>query len=79
MTLRITRRGFAALAGGLLVSTRTVVAQTETPPLTRAIPHSASAFPPSVWAPPRCSTATMRRRAAKPMPWCRRCSKAAGG
>ncbi|TMJ51730.1 MAG: aldo/keto reductase [Alphaproteobacteria bacterium] len=44
MTRRITRRDFAALAGGLLVSAKAVsikaLAQTETPLLTRAIPSS---------------------------------------
>ena len=44
MTRQITRRDFAALAGGLLVSTEamsiTAYAQTETPLLTRAIPSS---------------------------------------
>ena len=44
MTRQITRRGFAALAGGLLVSTR-AVAQTDTPLLTRAIPHSGEHIP----------------------------------
>lgn len=44
MTRRITRRDLAALAGGLLVSTR-AVAQTETQPLTRAIPTSGERIP----------------------------------
>jgi len=44
MTSQLTRRGFAALAGGFLVSTR-VVAQTETPILTRAIPSSGEHIP----------------------------------
>jgi len=44
MTHSITRRSFAALAGGLLVSARTF-AQTETPFLTRAIPHSGERIP----------------------------------
>jgi aryl-alcohol dehydrogenase-like predicted oxidoreductase len=44
MTRQMTRRDFAALAGGFLVSTR-VVAQTETPLLTRAIPGSGEQIP----------------------------------
>ncbi|MEH2513690.1 aryl-alcohol dehydrogenase-like predicted oxidoreductase [Nitrobacteraceae bacterium AZCC 1564] len=44
MTRQITRRDFAALAGGLLVSTR-AVAQTEAPLLTRAIPGSGERIP----------------------------------
>jgi len=40
----MTRREFAALAGGFLVSTR-AVAQTETPLLTRAIPGSGEQIP----------------------------------
>ncbi|WGD53392.1 aldo/keto reductase [Bradyrhizobium sp. CB1650] len=40
----MTRRDLAALAGGLLVSTR-AVAQTETQPLTRAIPTSGERIP----------------------------------
>ncbi|WGS18563.1 MULTISPECIES: aldo/keto reductase [unclassified Bradyrhizobium] len=40
----MTRRDFAALAGGFLVSTR-AVAQTETPFLTRAIPGSGERIP----------------------------------
>ncbi len=44
MTRQMTRRGFAAFAGGFLVSTR-VVAQPETPLLTRAIPGSGERIP----------------------------------
>jgi aryl-alcohol dehydrogenase-like predicted oxidoreductase len=44
MTRQMTRRDFAALAGGFLVSTR-AVAQTETPLLTRAIPGSGEQIP----------------------------------
>jgi aryl-alcohol dehydrogenase-like predicted oxidoreductase len=44
MTRQITRRDFAALAGGLLVLTR-AVAQTETPLLTRPIPGSGEQIP----------------------------------
>jgi aryl-alcohol dehydrogenase-like predicted oxidoreductase len=40
----MTRRGFAAFAGGFLVSTR-AVAQTETPLLTRAVPGSGEQIP----------------------------------
>jgi aryl-alcohol dehydrogenase-like predicted oxidoreductase len=43
-TRRITRRDFAALAGGFLVST-SAVAETETPLLTRAIPGSGERIP----------------------------------
>ena len=43
-TRRITRRDFAALAGGFLLS-RKAVAQTETPLLTRAIPGSGKRIP----------------------------------
>jgi aryl-alcohol dehydrogenase-like predicted oxidoreductase len=48
MTTSITRRGFAALAGGALLSARAVAAQTEAPPvplLTRAIPSSGERLP----------------------------------
>jgi aryl-alcohol dehydrogenase-like predicted oxidoreductase len=44
MAIQITRRDFAAFAGGFLVSTR-VVAQTGTPLLTRAIPGSGEQLP----------------------------------
>lgn len=44
MAIRMTRRDLAALAGGLLVSTR-AAAQTETQPLTRAIPTSGERIP----------------------------------
>ena len=44
MAIRMTRRDLAALAGGLLVSTR-AVAQTETQPLTRAIPTGGERIP----------------------------------
>jgi aryl-alcohol dehydrogenase-like predicted oxidoreductase len=44
MTGQITRRGLAALAGGLLLSTKAVT-QTETPLLTRAIPGSGEQIP----------------------------------
>jgi aryl-alcohol dehydrogenase-like predicted oxidoreductase len=44
MTRQMTRRDFAAFAGGFLVSTR-AVAQTETPLLTRAIPGSGEQIP----------------------------------
>jgi aryl-alcohol dehydrogenase-like predicted oxidoreductase len=44
MTRRITRRDFAALAGGFLLSTK-AVAQTETPLLTRPIPGSGERIP----------------------------------
>ncbi len=44
MTRPMSRRDFAALAGGFLVSTR-AVAQTETPLLTRAIPGSGERIP----------------------------------
>jgi aryl-alcohol dehydrogenase-like predicted oxidoreductase len=43
-TCKITRRDFAALAGGFLVST-SAVAETETPLLTRAIPSSGERIP----------------------------------
>jgi aryl-alcohol dehydrogenase-like predicted oxidoreductase len=43
-TRKITRRDFAALAGGFLVST-SAVAETETPLLTRAIPSSGERIP----------------------------------
>jgi aryl-alcohol dehydrogenase-like predicted oxidoreductase len=43
-TRKITRRDFAALAGGFLVST-SAVAETETPLLTRAIPGSGERIP----------------------------------
>ena len=45
MTRRITRRAFAALAGGFLLSSTKAVAQTETPLLTRAIPSSGERIP----------------------------------
>ena len=44
MAIQMTRRDFAAFAGGFLVST-TAVAQTETPLLTRAIPGSGEQIP----------------------------------
>ena len=44
MAIQMTRRDFAAFAGGFLVSTR-AVAQTETPLLTRAIPGSGEQIP----------------------------------
>ena len=44
MTRRITRRDFAAVAGGFLLSTK-AVAQTETPLLTRPIPGSGERIP----------------------------------
>jgi aryl-alcohol dehydrogenase-like predicted oxidoreductase len=44
MPIRITRRDFAALAGGLLVSTK-ATAQTDTPLVTRAIPGSEERVP----------------------------------
>jgi aryl-alcohol dehydrogenase-like predicted oxidoreductase len=44
MAIRMSRRDFAALAGGVLVATR-AGAQTETPPLTRAIPGSGERIP----------------------------------
>jgi len=44
MTRRISRRNFAALAGGLLLSSKTV-AETETRPLTRPIPGSGELIP----------------------------------
>jgi aryl-alcohol dehydrogenase-like predicted oxidoreductase len=44
ITRRITRRDFAALAGGFLVSTK-AVAQTDAPVLTRAIPSSGEPIP----------------------------------
>jgi len=44
MTRQITRRGFAVLAGGFLVSTR-AAAETEMPLLTRAIPSSGERIP----------------------------------
>ena len=44
MTRRITRRDFAAVAGGFLLSTK-AVAQTETPLLTRPIPGSGEHIP----------------------------------
>jgi aryl-alcohol dehydrogenase-like predicted oxidoreductase len=44
MAMQMTRRDFAAFAGGFLVSTR-AVAQTETPLLTRAIPGSGEQIP----------------------------------
>jgi len=44
MTRQMTRRDFAALAGGFLVSTR-AVAQTETPLLTCAIPSTVRLSP----------------------------------
>src|SRR5436190_19242778 len=45
MTRRITRRDFAAVAGGFLLSTK-AAAQTETPLLTRPIPGSGERIPP---------------------------------
>ena len=44
MPIRITRRGFAALAGGFLVSPK-AIAQTDTPLVTRAIPSSDERIP----------------------------------
>jgi aryl-alcohol dehydrogenase-like predicted oxidoreductase len=44
MPIRITRRDFAALAGGLLVSPK-AIAQTDTPLVTRAIPSSDERIP----------------------------------
>src|SRR5262249_44264013 len=44
MAIQVTRRDFAAFAGGFLVSTR-AVAQTETLLLTRAIPDSGEQIP----------------------------------
>jgi aryl-alcohol dehydrogenase-like predicted oxidoreductase len=44
MPIRITRRDFAALAGGLLVSPK-AIAQTDTPLVTRAIPGSDERIP----------------------------------
>src|SRR5258708_29912582 len=44
MPIRITRRGFAALAGGFLVSPK-AIAQTDTPLITRAIPSSDERIP----------------------------------
>jgi len=44
MAIQMTRRHFAAFAGGFLVSTR-AVAQMETPLLTRAIPGSGEQIP----------------------------------
>jgi len=44
MTIQTTRRGFAALAGGLLISTR-AIAQTDTTLLTRAIPRTGEHIP----------------------------------
>ena len=44
MAIQMTRRDFAAFAGGLLVSTR-AAAQTETPCLTRVIPGSGEQIP----------------------------------
>jgi aryl-alcohol dehydrogenase-like predicted oxidoreductase len=44
MAMQMTRRDFAAFAGGFLVSTR-AVAQTETPLLTPAIPGSGEQIP----------------------------------
>jgi aryl-alcohol dehydrogenase-like predicted oxidoreductase len=45
MTSHITRRSFAVLGGGLLLSAQAAVAQTEAPPLTRAIPHGGERIP----------------------------------
>lgn len=44
MPIRITRRDFAALAGGFLVSSK-AVAQTDTPLVTRAVPGSGERIP----------------------------------
>src|SRR5258706_12489610 len=44
MPIRITRRDFAALAGGFLVSPK-AIAQTDTPLITRAIPSSDERIP----------------------------------
>src|SRR5258706_15991441 len=44
MPIRITRRDFAALAGGFLAS-RKAIAQTDTPLITRAIPSSDERIP----------------------------------
>ena len=44
MSIRVTRRDFAALAGGFLVSPK-AIAQTDTPLLTRAIPSSDERIP----------------------------------
>src|SRR6267154_2172325 len=44
MPIRITRRDFAALAGGFLVSSK-AIAQTDTPLVTRAIPSSDERIP----------------------------------
>ena len=44
MPIRITRRDFAALAGGFLVSPK-AIAQTDTPLVTRAIPSSDERIP----------------------------------
>ena len=44
MSIRITRRDFAALAGGILISAE-AVAQTDTPLITRAIPASGERIP----------------------------------
>jgi hypothetical protein len=44
MPIRMTRRDFAALAGGLLLSPK-AVAQSDTPLITRAIPGSGELIP----------------------------------
>jgi len=74
-TRKITRRDFAALAGGFLVST-SAVAETETPLLTRAIPSSGERIPS---APPMFSMRITKRREARPMQSYRLWSRMADG
>jgi hypothetical protein len=67
MPIRITRRGFAALAGGFLVSPK-AIAQSDTPLITRAIPSPTSAFPQWALARLMFSIRMTKRHGARPMP-----------
>ena len=70
MPIRITRRDFAALAGGFLASSK-AIAQTDTPLVTRAIPSSDEPFPQLALARPMFSIRTTKRHGARPMQSCR--------
>jgi len=70
MPIRITRRDFAALAGGFLVSSK-AIAQTDTPLVTRAIPSSDERIPAVGLGTAYVSIRMTKRHGARPMQSCR--------